>query len=725
MKKTVHAIVTSLFLLGVLATPAFAGQWWIPAAAHANGAQGSVWRTDLVLHNFGQSAETVTVTLLAQGSDNSDLSQSTPVNVAAGATVVVEDALMNLFGFSGVAALRLDAQGDDLGIRSRTFSQQPDGTFGQLVGATASGGLVQGTPAYLLGLSGTSGRRTNVGWVNAGAQELHVRVELHDASGGTLASGTFTEHPYGQTQLNDVFARLGVAPQDSAYAVLTADGPFAPFASVVASGTNDPIFVAAMTPFDRSADALIPAVVNAHGAAGTDWRTDVWLLNPSAEAVTVRLAFHLQEQENPSPQSVELSLDPGEQVEIQDMVRSTFGLTGAQGALRIQTDGGAVLATSRSYTQGSNGSSGQFIPARPTAGFSRPGESFVLTGTVQDGAFRTNIGMALVGDSGTVDLTLLDGDGAVVATASVELAENEQRQISLASLFGVSQASAGTVELTLSSPDEDAVLGAYASIVDNVSGDPIYTAAVPTFAGEPDTEALAQAVVMTTYGLSESVDNAGPRILGSGAAAASKAAEVTCISTEHYGDSLRPGEDPDGKCWQTEISMNSCGYNFENAGWGFNLDGRSRSDVCVGVDGYPSRMTSDFDLSLFDLQTGEQWDYRYSGDHTLVMAYVGGIPDHASLQGSARLELPALEGDGTDVFTLVSDLTWEGQLASYVFIPEGLSTFTFPYETEVSEVGSVEAFFDGSPWVLVHVTLGYYEATFKVNIFTGEVVPAV
>ncbi len=727
MSKTFRTLVTLSFAFSMLAAPLFAGQWWIPAAAHANGAQGSVWRTDVVLHNFGDTTETVTVTLLPQGADNTDLSRSTTVPVGPGATVEIHDALQQLFGFSGVAALKIDAASDNMSIRSRTFSQSSHGTFGQLVPATVSGALVQGTPAYLLGLSGTDGRRTNVGWVNASGQELTVTVKLYDAWGNELAESRFKELPYGQTQLNDVFSKLGIPAQESAYAVLTADGPFAPYASVVAAGTNDPIFVGAMTPFERAADSLIPAVVHAHGANDTNWRTDLWLLNTSLDPVTATLMLHLQNRENPSPTSIQISLDPGQQVELADVVQSYFGLDSAQGALRIMTDGGAILATSRSYTAGSTGTSGQFIPARGLNSLCASDEPFVLTGTVQDESFRTNIGLALVGQGGTVALTLRGPDGSPIATKSVSLGENEQKQISLKSLFGISTVNGGVVELVLDSENDGTLLGAYASIIDNLSGDPIYTEAAPSFAAEPDNEQIAQAIVMTTYGLSESVDNSGPRMLGSAASSVESAASSTetgCISTDHYGDSLRPGEDADGKCWQTEVTMNQCGYLFENAGWGFELDGRSRSDVCIGVDGYPSTMTSDLELTLLDLETSEQWNYRYGGEHTLVMYYVGGLPDHASLKGSSRLELPAMDGEGTDVFTLVSDLTWEGQLSSYVFIPEGVTTFTFPYETVVSDFGTAEAFFDGTPWVLVRVTLGYYQVTFKVNIFTGEVVPA-
>ena len=51
---------TAPMLLAIIlaAVPATAGEWWIPATAHADGAQGSVWRTDLVVHNFGADDET-------------------------------------------------------------------------------------------------------------------------------------------------------------------------------------------------------------------------------------------------------------------------------------------------------------------------------------------------------------------------------------------------------------------------------------------------------------------------------------------------------------------------------------------------------------------------------------------------------------------------------------------------------------------------------------------
>jgi len=642
-----------------------------------------VWRTDVVLDNFGPEPVTATVTLLPQGTDNTDRSRATTVTVPAGGAMEIADALQALWGFTGVAALEIDAPVDTLAVRPRTFNQSSDGTFGQMIPGFASGSVVREVPAYLLGLSGTDGRRTNVGWVNAGPDPLTVTVALHGAAGDLLGEASFTVLPYGQAQINDVFAALGAPARDAAWAVVTADGPFVPYASVVAAGSNDPIFVAPLTPFDRAARALIPAVVHADGVNGTAWRTDLWLFNPSDETVTARLALLLKDRENPSPETATVTLEPGTQLALDDVVLSVFGHDTAVGALEIETDGGAVLATSRSYNAVPGGSFGQFIPARPAASLARDGEPYLLPGLTWNGAFRTNIGLVALDSSGTVDLVLRDASGSVTAEASVTLGLAEQRQRSLADLFGVASVAGATVEVVFHPAEEGGVLAAYASVIDNVSGDPVYGEALPAFTGTPDTDTLARAVAMTTTALSESVDNSGPATIGH------KSAQIDCIQADHEGDSLRPDEDADGKCWRTQVDLDNCGYTFEAAGWGFELDGNALADVCVGVDGYPSRMTSDFALRYTDLVAGEVWDYRYTGDHTLVVAYTGGMPDHATLQGASRLELPSIDGPGTDVFLLESDLTWEGRLSNYVFIPEGVSSFTFPYETEVSETGRV------------------------------------
>ncbi len=103
---------------------------YIPSAAHLRGAVGTNWRTDLELHNPGSSTVTATVALLEQDRDNSS-PRTAQVSLEAGKSHRYEDVLTSLFSHSGAAALRVTPAGGSLMVGSRTYNDQPAGTFGQ------------------------------------------------------------------------------------------------------------------------------------------------------------------------------------------------------------------------------------------------------------------------------------------------------------------------------------------------------------------------------------------------------------------------------------------------------------------------------------------------------------------------------------------------------------------------------------------------------------------
>ena len=111
-------VVARQALLGAAATPAAI---YVPASAHAGGANGADWRTDLQIHNAGTTATTATIALLTR--DNANPSpQTRSVPVAAGASVRLQDVLLNTFSFTGAAALRVTSTSTRLLVTSRTYN---------------------------------------------------------------------------------------------------------------------------------------------------------------------------------------------------------------------------------------------------------------------------------------------------------------------------------------------------------------------------------------------------------------------------------------------------------------------------------------------------------------------------------------------------------------------------------------------------------------------------
>jgi hypothetical protein len=172
---------------------------YVPATAHAGGANGADWRTDLQIHNAGTTATTAKVALLVRDAANPS-PQTRSVAVAAGASVRLPDVLLHTFGFTGAAALRVTSSSDRLVVTSRTYNLVGPGAAGLPQGASF-GQFVAGLPESAAISSTEEGRliqltqrdsgsgtdfRTNIGIVNTTGATVDVRLDFFRADGTWL-----------------------------------------------------------------------------------------------------------------------------------------------------------------------------------------------------------------------------------------------------------------------------------------------------------------------------------------------------------------------------------------------------------------------------------------------------------------------------------------------------------------------------------------------------------
>lgn len=219
---------------------------WVPVVSRANGANGSVWRSDLGL--LGIDPQGAAVELRFHGSDPNP---TRVVSVAPAAMVDLVDVVNWLDpGFSGSGALEICSDGE-LDVTSRTYntiaSDQecfPGGTFGQfLAGVPGTAGLTAGEFAWLGQLRESASFRTNIGLVNTGVQTATVEITLVDATGAELASFQVEVGPGEWRQENQPFERIADRDDlDSASAKVSvvSGGPVVAYGSVIDETTNDP-----------------------------------------------------------------------------------------------------------------------------------------------------------------------------------------------------------------------------------------------------------------------------------------------------------------------------------------------------------------------------------------------------------------------------------------------------------------------------------------------------
>jgi len=225
-------------------------------------------------------------------------------------------------------------------------------------------------------------------------------------------------------------------------------------------------------------DSLVVATsANAGGLNDTRWTTDLDLHNPAAQSATVAVELLKRDVPNPDPDSVSLTVNAGQSLHLENPLEQLFAY-GGTASLRLTPAGGKLSASSRTYNTASTGTFGQFIPAVPLAS--------AISGTAEARlvqlsrsadhrrGYRSNIGFVNVGDGTiTVLIDLYRGDGTVLGQTSVVLRSGEHRQ--LTDVFAL--VTSGDVDegyAVLHATSGSAAYLAYASVVDNRSGDPIY-----------------------------------------------------------------------------------------------------------------------------------------------------------------------------------------------------------------------------------------------------------
>ncbi len=233
-------------------TVSTAASIYVPAAAHLSGTGDTHWRTDVQIKTLGDTQASFSIALLEADQDNSSPS-TLSFTLAPGNSRRFEDLLSDLFAFTGSGALRITPVSGRILLSSRTYNAVTGGTYGQYIaGFTRDEAIRFGSDAEIIQLTrsadSSTGYRTNLGFVNVTAQTISVQVELYLADGSYLGTRPYPLAPYGQSQVSDIFGKVGAGEVADGYAVVrttTQAGALLAYASVIDNLTGDPIFIPA------------------------------------------------------------------------------------------------------------------------------------------------------------------------------------------------------------------------------------------------------------------------------------------------------------------------------------------------------------------------------------------------------------------------------------------------------------------------------------------------
>jgi hypothetical protein len=232
-----------------------------------------------------------------------------------------------------------------------------------------------------------------------------------------------------------------------------------------------------MAPAVESDVAVAGRVTN---GAGQTFVTDARVFNPSYDAPVVALLeyFAAGTTANSFPTATKVvDIQPRGTAVLDDVAGSNgFNLSGT-GAVRVSAANNLVV-TSRIFLDlrpSDGGTFGQFVPAVKRANLLRRGVMTQLGNQSGTGS-RTNIGFFNPNPATvTVRLELRAPDGTLLGQNTLSLQALSQQQNGIAGYFsGVDLSNAPNLTLSF---DASAPIEAYASVVDNKTGDQIYVAA--------------------------------------------------------------------------------------------------------------------------------------------------------------------------------------------------------------------------------------------------------
>lgn len=227
---------------------------------------------------------------------------------------------------------------------------------------------------------------------------------------------------------------------------------------------------------------VIPTAGRIRGAGGTVWRTDLFLTNPSSRPALASLFFLPTGDEGVGARVYPVVVGPGKAEKIADAVSSLFGRDDVSGAIVVRGSKELVIG-SRTFNQAPAGTYGQFVPAIEFGRAIAEGETAVLPQLIRTGRFRTNLGFAnLAAMAGSVLVKLRADTGVLLGEATYDLSAYGHQQINdVFRTLGLDSVAAGYAEVSVAGSAGRVI--PYASVVDNVSGDPILVLPVVASAG--------------------------------------------------------------------------------------------------------------------------------------------------------------------------------------------------------------------------------------------------
>ncbi|MEA2236102.1 MAG: hypothetical protein QOC81_826 [Thermoanaerobaculia bacterium] len=474
----------------------------IPAIGHANGANGSLFESDVRLANTSAQAMKYQLNFTLTRTDASQSGQSTTIQVDPGATMALDDILTSFFGTGsdGTSALgtleirpltttqstQNGAPSVQTVASSRTYNSTATGTLGQYIPAIPFSQFIakaaDGAAKTILSLqqiANSTAYRTNFGIVEGAGEPADVLVHVFNNLGIEVATPIALSLLPGEHRQFNLLADNNISLTDGRIEVevVSATGKVTAYASVLDNLTSDPLMVFPVLKGAESATRyVIPGVAGFDGLA--NFRSDIRLFNPGTAPVTATLTYSPLPGYAAASGPQQVTIEAGQVKAIDRALSQLYALTNSGGSILVTTPSTSKLVvTARTYSETSSGTFGQFIPAVTPAGSVGLADNRVLQLLQLESSdrLRTNIGfIETSGSPVTIEVSAIPPDSKVAAKTQIQLTGNQYVQISLAQ-FGL-----GTLynaRVTVKVLSGTGRVTAYGSVIDQQTQDPTYVPA--------------------------------------------------------------------------------------------------------------------------------------------------------------------------------------------------------------------------------------------------------
>ena len=464
----------------------------IPIVVHSEGANNTIWKTDIFLQNPSNQSQSLTLKLLKADLENQTPPQS-QINLSPFASLPIKDILDNsgfpeFRGYS-IAGLLIEFSSTTPPFASaRIYNDQGEaGTYGQFIPSIPVSSSIRGTsgdiPAFLVGMAKNAKYRSNIGLANVSSLWNELKITLIDSKGLPFGSQIVkTLAPFNVTQINDIAGQAGLSGDIGAFTVKVESNTkvdFIAWGSVVDNITGDASFI--NDQIQSYSKALVLGVAHAKGAVDTNWRTDLNIYNPALSNLTLRLTYYRYGYDG---FNISKRLDPvssGGTVIIEDVLSQLTGLSENESGFIIaypetNVDKNPIISARTYNDLAEKGTYGQFISGLDfEKGGILSGKKLYFSGISMNENFRANLGI-LNGEkenANTITVSLYSKEGNFVSSFQEYLPYPLMAiQINydlLSSKFGIPSFDGYTIIV-----EGSGNTFAYISQVDNQTSDPIF-----------------------------------------------------------------------------------------------------------------------------------------------------------------------------------------------------------------------------------------------------------